>query len=357
MDGVIKLRNKNIFLQADIILTDLNEYTLSWQLEYPSSVKIYYGTIPTYTTENKYLISSTEETQLVFILNTKERIYVLIEAFNGDKVVVGVRQIKLEGAHNFRDLGGYEGANGKKVKWGMLYRSDHLSELSEKDVEYLETLKIRSIVDFRSATEVSKQKDKSIANTKYYNLDPNTYMAEIAAYYMEMEKEKEKEELVKVSELLDNPCDVEDLMINLNIHFVKNDIANGKFKELIEIMKNIDNVPIVQHCRGGKDRTGFSSAIMLFILGVSAEVVVEDYLLTNEYRKERNKKRMKHYFDNNSSPERMKFYRSLIAAKKEYLIGAINVMISEYGSIDGYISNRLAINQEDIDSLRDLYLN
>ena len=64
------------------------------------------------------------------------------------------RQIELAGQKNFRDLGGYEAADGRHVKWRHLYRSGELSELSTADVARLADLGIRTVVDLRAETEV-----------------------------------------------------------------------------------------------------------------------------------------------------------------------------------------------------------
>lgn len=38
--------------------------------------------------------------------------------------------------------------------------------------------------------------------------------------------------------------------------------------------------PLVCHCAAGKDRTGVAAALILSLLGVSDELIIEDYLLT-----------------------------------------------------------------------------
>lgn len=70
------------------------------------------------------------------------------------------RHVVLEGAHNFRDLGGYATEDGRRVRWGLFYRSDALSELSDADLDKLRALGIKLVCDFRSAEEKAEAPDR-----------------------------------------------------------------------------------------------------------------------------------------------------------------------------------------------------
>src|SRR5664279_5807642 len=63
------------------------------------------------------------------------------------------RRIDLEGAVNFRDIGGYPAAQGKHVRWRRVFRSDSLSKLTDDDHAQLAALGVRTLVDFRLASE------------------------------------------------------------------------------------------------------------------------------------------------------------------------------------------------------------
>ena len=58
------------------------------------------------------------------------------------------RRLLLEGAWNFRDVGGYRAGN-RHVRWGRLYRSSRLNELSDSDCSRLGTLGITLVCDLR----------------------------------------------------------------------------------------------------------------------------------------------------------------------------------------------------------------
>ena len=57
------------------------------------------------------------------------------------------RHLALEGAPNFRDLGGYETSDGRHVKWGEIYRSDNLAHLTDSDLAKVSGLGIRLVCE------------------------------------------------------------------------------------------------------------------------------------------------------------------------------------------------------------------
>lgn len=81
------------------------------------------------------------------------RHYFYLESERGEAVVLAERQLALEGAPNFRDLGGYEARDGRRLKWGKLYRSSKLSRLTEPDINYVRRLGLTLICDFRQVLE------------------------------------------------------------------------------------------------------------------------------------------------------------------------------------------------------------
>ncbi|PHR62223.1 MAG: hypothetical protein COA43_00870 [Robiginitomaculum sp.] len=66
---------------------------------------------------------------------------------------VAERQVLLEGSSNFRDLGGYRSQDGRTVKWGKLFRSDSMGQLTKQDFLYLDSMAIRAVFDLRANKE------------------------------------------------------------------------------------------------------------------------------------------------------------------------------------------------------------
>src|SRR5271155_4721687 len=64
------------------------------------------------------------------------------------------RVIVLEGAVNFRDIGGYETADGRTLRWRTVFRSDGLTRLTDNDHGVLEGFGLSTVLDLRSSAEV-----------------------------------------------------------------------------------------------------------------------------------------------------------------------------------------------------------
>lgn len=112
----------------------------------------------------------------------------------------------------------------------------------------------------------------------------------------------------------------------------------------------------MQHCRGGKDRTGFGVAIVLLALGVREECVIYDYTLTTQYRVTKNKKQMNLYKKYTKDEQTLTLLSTLQQSKAIYMETAINEMKKTYGSIDSYLKDALGINQDVKEKLKEIFL-
>ena len=117
-----------------------------------------------------------------------------------------------------------------------------------------------------------------------------------------------------------------------------------------------NNVPSVAHCTGGKDRAGFGAAITLLALGVPESTVINDFLLTNEYTKDKINKyiwmiRLGSFFQ--TDPEKI---RPLLGVERSFIVAAIDQMKKDYGSIDNYFRQGLGISDAEIQLLRERFL-
>jgi protein-tyrosine phosphatase len=183
----------------------------------------------------------------------------------GKRLIVAERYVPLQGVFNFRDLGGYETLSGGRVRWGRVYRSDELSELSDADLAYLERLGLASIYDLRSNMERASRIDRLpvTVEDRYQTLP--VYADE------------------PVSEVL--PA------LLFQRHRLGDTLGNGYprmletgapvYGALLRKLADPAQLPAVFHCTAGKDRAGIASALLLSLLGVPDETIVADYSLSN----------------------------------------------------------------------------
>jgi protein-tyrosine phosphatase len=268
------------------------------------------------------------------------------------------RVILLEGARNFRDMGGYSVADGRRVRRKALYRSDHLASLTSGDLNVVAALGIRSVLDFRSPREIKRSPDRYRA-PNMYALDPSNVSAEEAAALGIGEKlEEENVRLVKkISGLSPEELELNNSPVySMYRSLISGEAANRAYRAMLKILLDSGNVPALMHCRGGKDRTGVGAAIVLYLLGVSMNDIVDDYLLTGILRRERNEFKMDQYRRLTDNARVLAFLNSLIDTKKDYIETSFSEMVSISGSVDAYMEERLSVTEREKAALRSMYL-
>jgi protein-tyrosine phosphatase len=173
------------------------------------------------------------------------------------------RLVPLQGATNFRDLGGYVGSDGRPLRWRRLFRSEHLGGLTAQDHAALAQLGVRRSFDFRGVRERASQP---------YDVPG------LVQHPLSIEPTVAQEMMALASAGIPlTPPRMVGLMEDLNRRLVTHESA--RFAQWFEHLLQ-DDTPLVFHCTAGKDRTGLAAALLLRALGVSQEVVDADYLLT-----------------------------------------------------------------------------
>jgi len=249
-------------------------------------------------------------------------------------------RVPLSGALNFRDVGGYQTIDGKHVKHGRLFRSDDLANLNTADIEQLESLGIRTVLDLRHDYE----------RAKYPNRLPggdHIRIVEISVYYPPLDR-RESQRKILSGEL--ERGHFRQLMIEANRAFALE--FRDQFAGLVRIIAASDTLPIVVHCADGKDRTGLAIAILLSAVGVPRETVYQDYLLSNLFLENKNKRNafMASLGSMFSIPASE--IRYLVDVRREYLEAAFAAIDERYGSFDAYLRDGLGLDEPTLERLR-----
>jgi protein-tyrosine phosphatase len=240
------------------------------------------------------------------------------------------RHIPLQGASNFRDLGGYVGHAGRRVRWRVLFRSDHLARLSTTDHDQVQALSIGRSFDFRGAQE-SQAESYALPHSRRHSLAIEPTLLQ----YLQAQVQAGRRVTAG---------DAADAMHATYQGFVRHN--SDRFAELFTHLL-AHNAPLVFHCTAGKDRTGLAAALILSALGVSHDDILQDYLLTNALYRHDPGATMA------LSPDVMAV---VWRVQKGFLEAALQTIDADFGSMAQYLEVRLGLNLQAVDRLCELYL-
>jgi protein-tyrosine phosphatase len=258
-----------------------------------------------------------------------------------------IRHIDLEGQKNFRDLGGYNNIYGESVRWRILFRSGDLYDLTDTDLLIVNNLDLQLVIDFRSKEEIDERPDRSPAGAETLN-DPITIegFEELFNYFFDYVLETGDTSQLTVSNIA-----------NLYASVYTDNIE--QFKVMFSEVINNENRPVLIHCRGGKDRTGFSAALILASLQIPDEVIFEDYLLSNEYLKDSTEETLDYYektieqnTGNTPTEEDMERISNLFEVRQAYMEIAFQNVVDKYETFEEFILNGLEISEYEIKEFR-----
>ncbi|MDK6376327.1 MAG: tyrosine-protein phosphatase [Lactobacillus crispatus] len=263
--------------------------------------------------------------------------------------------IKLTGTFNTRDLGGYLTESGKMIKKRRLIRSDDLFKLTSKDISILSNVyHLNTIIDFRNSNERRKRPDKIIPGAKYYVLTPDDETAVIASSSLNDDRKK-IDRLLKLNREGKLKIDKNGLK-NGMINFVKEKRSQKLYRKMLDLCIARNDAVVLEHCRGGKDRTGYGTALILLALGVDQEIVVQDYLMTAHYNKERNERRMNEYRQYTQDQAILDYLASAMETREDVIRAGLNEMKRLAGTPVNYIEQVLGFDSEKIAYMRQMYL-
>ncbi|CAM3618305.1 tyrosine-protein phosphatase [Elizabethkingia occulta] len=246
------------------------------------------------------------------------------------------RVVKMEGAFNFRDAGGYKTADGKEVVLGKIYRSDAIDKLSDRDLKTFKNRKISTVVDFRGVEEAKKAPDRLPDHTNYLlcpagsNDLPNTQ---------------------SIVNMLKNKNFLFDMYGEGGLPYF-----GERYRPLfVKLLTLQPDEALLYHCTGGRDRTGMASALFLKILGVPQDIIENDYVASNFYLAKN--PTMKNMYAGLSKMSGLSDaeIKQQMELRPELIRNFFNSINKKYGSIENFFQVEMGIGPNEIAILKKKY--
>lgn len=230
------------------------------------------------------------------------------------------RHLELEGAANFRDLGGLETPDGRRVRRSRLFRRDALHRLTAADLESLNGFGINTVIDLRAEDEIRRNGSGPLSTTGIRHINFPIVDIDVAP---------------------DSRATMPELYLGLM------QAAAAGFRDLFQTLAEPECLPAIIHCMAGKDRTGVATALILSTLGISEETIVLDYALseTNMLRLLELGRGAGLDLTNLDIPP------SWLEARPETMQALFLVITERWGSISGYLTE-IGVSEETRQRLR-----
>ncbi|HEY4368108.1 MAG TPA: tyrosine-protein phosphatase [Steroidobacteraceae bacterium] len=255
------------------------------------------------------------------------------------------RVLELEGGCNFRDIGGYATGDGQTVRWGRVYRTAVLSYFTDKDHPTLLDLGVRAICDLRRAEERQREPTRwPDASVRPLSWRDDANMPTIRGF---------------AAQRAGTAVGLHESMLDL--YRALPQWMAPRIRGMFECIAAGDT-PLIVHCAAGKDRTGVAIAVLLSALGVAADTIVEDYLLTNRFdfeefirtRKDTHLGLADERHPLLSMPAEMR--QVLFNANADYLQAAVDRIAADHGDIDTYLKTSVRLDADTVRKVREQML-
>lgn len=259
-----------------------------------------------------------------------------------EETAAGARSVpQIEGAVNFRDLGGYRTTDGRTVSPGLVYRSGMLGRLTDAGVGELAGLGLRLVLDFRTSAEATAWPDRLPEPAPRLLAQPVGDGDEATATMLGLVA---SHDVARVEEALGGGRG-EQLMIDSARALATDPVARAAWATALRELSDPGSLPALMHCTGGKDRTGIASAVLLLALRVPRETVMEDYLLSNLHTTRLADLATGLGLD-------LELIRPVTEVRRAYLGSALEEIDHRHGSLEGYLRDGLGLDQPTLERLR-----
>lgn len=267
------------------------------------------------------------------------------------------QRINLDGVPNARQLGGYIGTDGKKVKNNVILRTGALfSATADARRELSERYRVSDIIDFRMDQETEAMPEPHIEGARYHHLSVLNNMPVSEDDFIQYREFLKTDDIVfkyKSIYAAEIPLDMEQ---NYKSMVFSGEGKAGYKKYFDILLAKPDDASVLFHCTQGKDRTGVAAILLLSALGVDRETITADYLLTNTAYASLLDKIRSELEAAKVGKEVIDYAFILEGVSESFIAPILEIMDREYGSVKGYLKAEIGLTDADIKRLEELYL-
>jgi protein-tyrosine phosphatase len=246
------------------------------------------------------------------------------------------RLLALEGALNWRDLGGYATTDGRVTRWDLVYRSDGLDQLTDADLDVIADLGIRLVIDFRIDREVDLAPSRlpDHPELRHQRLPIGDDVAGTTVI-----------ERIQSGEITSYNAD----QVAATYEKILEDSAR-EFGIALTHAADPANHPMVFHCTAGKDRTGLMAMLLLGALGVDSDDIASDYELTTHYRSSKRLVILRPQLE--AAGVDVDAVLPFLTAQAPVMAATIEALVDRHGSIPDYLTGPAGVTDRTLDQLR-----
>lgn len=242
----------------------------------------------------------------------------------------------ISGARNFRDIGGYQTVEGKTVRWGKIYRSGSLAQLTPTSCDALREFGVRSLCDLRTTRERKMQ--------------PFNWRADFEFDYWSRDYETSFGELRRLLEA--DLVDGKQARAAMLDGYRKMPLEQAPAYRAIFSRLINGTVPLVFCCSAGKDRTGIGAALILTALGVPREIVIADYVLTDSLIDLESEIVRQSGGSSSLSRQPAEVVRAILGCDAAYIAAALDVIAPTPDAFKNYLYDVLNVDTTALENLR-----
>ena len=241
-----------------------------------------------------------------------------------------------EKIRNFRDCGGYVTQTGRSIATRRLFRSAHHTRATDSDLEGLAELDLAAIVDLRMVGERATSPSRRAPN--------------FGGRVIEHERDRTNGLPPHLAAMHDGTADAETTAVWMAEIYrgIPFDPANTDiFRRFFKCLAAGDG-PVLVHCAGGKDRTGFLVALTHHMLGVAREDIAENFLATNEdvWRDELVCEIMHNALAKAGKPVSFEAVKKSLLVEMSFLDAAFDAITQRCGSLDRYLEDEIGVDRQ-----------